>query len=148
MKKKIIFIFALLVMGATSLAPTMAFAETCGSLNSQRSSFFGLKSWYHYLECETEKDISAENFNSDRLAGSIWTIVLTVLSDLFFLAGLLAVILIAVSGFNFITSGGDVGKAQKAKKMLTGTIVGLVIVLLSQVIVNTILGMLNSGGGA
>ena len=101
-----------------------------------------MKSWYYYLECSDAKNVSPDNFKGDKLTTSVWKVVLTVLNDLFYLAGFLSVVLIIISGFNFITSGGDAGKAAQAKKMLVGTIVGLVIVLLAQIIVNTVLGMM------
>lgn len=123
-----------LMMGL-ALTPKVAMAESCGD-----ATFFGLKSWYAHLECENG-NIAQSNFEGDNLSKSIWTIVLTVLADLFFVAGLLAVVLIIVSGIQFITSGGDPGAAAKAKKSLTGTIVGLVICLLAHVIVNTIMNL-------
>lgn len=140
-----------LLIGAASLFPANAFAAKC----NKSTSFFGLKSWYSYLETTEGKsstgretcEISQKNFEGDKLVSSVWKIVLTVLNDLFFVAGLLAVILIAYSGFRYITSAGNPGAAEAAKKTLTGTIVGLVIVLLAQVIVNTILAMMNAGGG-
>lgn len=109
------------------------------------NSFFGLKAWYAYLDCEGT-EIAQSNFESTKIATTVWTVVLTVLNDLFFVAGILAVVLIIVSGVQFITSAGDPGAAAKAKKTLTGAIVGLVIVLLAQVIVNTILAIMNGTG--
>lgn len=53
-------------------------------------------------------------------------------------AGLIAVILIVISGIKFITSGGDPKQVEGAKQTLTYAIIGLVIVLLSFVIVNLI----------
>ncbi|MBQ3430797.1 hypothetical protein IJG20_01675 [Candidatus Saccharibacteria bacterium] len=149
MKKKFLGFVLALMIGVGALAPVPAFAVTCGTANGTTSKLFGLKSWYYYLDCTNGgKDVSSENFKGDKLATSVWTVVLTVLSDMFFLAGFLAIILIVVSGFNFITSAGDPGKATHAKSMLVGTIVGLLITVLAQVIVNTVLGMMNTGGGA
>ena len=127
--------------------------EQCG----ESGKFFGLKSWYYYLLCDKDSNykiigISESNFKgettnqdgttSNNMVTAIWIIVLTVLNDLFFLAGLLAVVLIIYSGIQYITSNGNPGAAAKAKKSLTGTIIGLVIVLVAQVLVNTILGLI------
>ena len=131
-----------------ALFPVQTYAQSCGSLNGDKAKLFGMKSWYYYLDCSSEKDIDQAQFSGDKLVPAVWKIVLTVLNDLFFLSGFLAVILIIYAGFNYITSAGDSGKAARATKMLTGTIVGLIIVVLAQVIVNTILGMMSSGGGA
>lgn len=54
------------------------------------------------------------------------------------MAALLAVVLIILSGIKLLTSGGDPDKVASAKRSLTFTIIGLVIVLLSFVIINVI----------
>lgn len=46
-------------------------------------------------------------------------------------AGAIALLLLVISGAMYITSAGDEGKVQNAKKIITGTIFGLIIVLLS-----------------
>jgi hypothetical protein len=45
------------------------------------------------------------------------------------IAGLAAVIIIIVSGFQFITAGGDAQKVASARSTLIGAIIGLVIIL-------------------
>lgn len=45
------------------------------------------------------------------------------------LAGVAAVFLIAFSGLKFLTSGGDPLKVESAKKTMTYTIIGLVLIL-------------------
>jgi type IV secretory pathway VirB2 component (pilin) len=54
------------------------------------------------------------------------------------LAALVAVVLIIISGIRLLTSGGDPLKVASAKRSLTFTIIGLVIVLLAFVIINLI----------
>jgi hypothetical protein len=53
--------------------------------------------------------------------------------------GIVAVIMIVVAGFKFITSSGDSAKLTSAKSTLMYALVGLVIVVLSQVIVRFVL---------
>ncbi len=53
-------------------------------------------------------------------------------------AGVLAVIAIVYSGLMYITSGGDPAKAETAKKNLVWAIIGIVIIALAFVIVNTV----------
>lgn len=148
MKKKVIGAILAILIGVGALFPAPAFAASpCKTDNS----FFGLKGWYHYLTCDTDKlgkeVVAAENFQKDKLVETIWTIGLTILADLMFVAGLVAVILIIVSGMQFILSAGDAGAAAKARKALTGAIVGLVITLLANVIVNTVLTIFTGDGG-
>jgi uncharacterized BrkB/YihY/UPF0761 family membrane protein len=55
------------------------------------------------------------------------------------LSALVAVILIVVAGYTFITSAGDAEKVEKAQKTLTAAIVGMIIVFLARVIVGFVL---------
>ena len=50
---------------------------------------------------------------------------------LLILAGIAALILIIISGFKFVTSGGDPKQAEGARKTLTWAIIGLFVILLS-----------------
>lgn len=43
--------------------------------------------------------------------------------------GIIAVIIILVGGFQWMTAGGDEGKVESAKKMMTAGVIGLVIIL-------------------
>ncbi len=54
------------------------------------------------------------------------------------LAGVVAVILITVSGIRLLLSGGDVMKVEKAKKSLTYSIIGFVIILASFFLLNAV----------
>lgn len=56
----------------------------------------------------------------------------------FVFAAAIAVILIIISGIKLLTSGGDQEKVASARRSLTYTIIGLVIILLSFVIINLI----------
>ena len=141
MKRLILFIaFALSFLFVAPAFTTPVFAaKGCGS----NSTFFGLKPWYASLETEEVDghcEIAASNFSEDQLFTTVWAIVLTVLTDLFFLSGLGAVLMVIYSGFRYITSAGNVGAATQAKNTLVGSIVGLVIILAAHIIVNVILG--------
>lgn len=58
--------------------------------------------------------------------------------------GGLSVLMIVIAGIMYITSGGDEGRVDTAKKWLTYAIIGLVVALLGWVIVKTVIGGLNS----
>lgn len=60
------------------------------------------------------------------------------------LLGLIAVIMIIVGGFKWMTAGGDEEKIESAKKLLTAAVIGLVIVLLAWAIVIFVAGALNN----
>jgi len=58
----------------------------------------------------------------------------------YFIAGIIAVIVIIVAGIMYTTSSGDTGRVSKAKNLLTYAIVGLIVVLLAFVITNIVIG--------
>ena len=59
--------------------------------------------------------------------------------------GLVAVIMIIMGGFSFMTSTGDATKVTKAKNTILYGVVGLVIALLAFAIVNFVLGEVFKG---
>jgi len=67
---------------------------------------------------------------------NVIAIIVNLLSGI---VGVVAVIMIVVSGFKYITSGGDSAKVSSAKGTLVYAIVGLVIVALAQFIVRFVL---------
>jgi len=76
----------------------------------------------------------------DESAGKkISKVISTIVSLLSVVVGVAAVIMIIVSGFKYITSGGDSNKVASAKTSLIYAIVGLVIVALAQFIVHFVL---------
>ncbi len=71
-------------------------------------------------------------------------IIQTALNWLLAFAGVVALFFILLSGFKFITSGGDAKQADSARKTLTYAILGLVLILLSFAIVNLIANITSS----
>jgi hypothetical protein len=65
--------------------------------------------------------------------------VKTVISLLSFVIGVVAVIMIIIGGFKYITSAGDAGKVTSAKNTILYAVIGLVVVALAQVIVRFVL---------
>lgn len=53
-------------------------------------------------------------------------------------AGIVAVILIIISGIKFLTSGGDPKQVEGARHTLTYAIIGLIVILFSFAIINLI----------
>ena len=138
MKQRFLSILALVLIGTASLFPASAFAAC------NKPKFFGLSPWYQHLELDESANcaVAQSNFADDQMIATVWKIILTILSDLFFVAGVLAVVYLIYTGIIFITSAGDPGAVTKAKRALVGTLTGLVIVLLAQVVVNTILSLI------
>lgn len=66
------------------------------------------------------------------------------LNLMYFVAGVVAIIVIIIAGIMYVSSSGDAGRVAKAKNLLTYSIVGLVIVLVAFVVTNFIIGRFNS----
>lgn len=64
-----------------------------------------------------------------------------------YLAGVVAVIMILVSGFKFMTSAGDAGKTASARSTLIYAMIGLAIAALAQFIVQFVLSTATKAGG-
>jgi len=58
----------------------------------------------------------------------------------YLLAGIIAVIVIIISGFKYVASGGDSGAVASAKNTLLYAIVGLVVVILAFTITQFVVG--------
>lgn len=63
-----------------------------------------------------------------------------VLSFVFVIAGIIAVIMILVASLQYITSTGDPQKTKKAKDTIIYALIGLVVAISASVIVNFVLG--------
>lgn len=57
-------------------------------------------------------------------------------------AGIAAVIILMVSGFRYITSGGDPAKAESAKHGIFNALIGIAVILLATSIISFVLGKL------
>ena len=81
-------------------------------------------------------------------AGRIQSIVTTVINIFSIVVGIVAVIMIIVGGFKYITSGGDSGNITSAKNTIVYAVIGLVVVALAQFIVQFVLTRVNQGAAA
>lgn len=70
---------------------------------------------------------------------SLETIIKNILNFLSAIIGIVAVIMVMVAGFKYITAGGDSGNVSSAKSTLTYAIVGLIIVAMAQFITQFVL---------
>jgi hypothetical protein len=70
---------------------------------------------------------------------SLTDVVGAVINILSVMAGVIAVIMILVAGFRYITSGGDSGKVSSAKGALIYAVVGLIVAAMAQAIVRFVL---------
>lgn len=62
------------------------------------------------------------------------------LNTVYWLAGVIAVIIIIVAGFMYVTSSGDAAKVVKAKNAIMYAVIGLIIIIFAYVITGFITG--------
>lgn len=65
--------------------------------------------------------------------------VINIINWVLGLLGIIAVIMVLVGGFQWMTAGGNEDKVEKSKKIISAAIVGLIIILLAWAIVNFVL---------
>lgn len=83
------------------------------------------------------------NCSDDAAASSGFSgIVKTVVNILSLIVGAASVIMLMIGGFRYIISGGDSNGIQGAKNTILYALVGLVVVLFSQIIVQFVIGQL------
>ena len=68
------------------------------------------------------------------------TLFTNILNLAYFIAGLVAVIVIIVAGIMYTSSGGDSGRVAIAKNALTYSLIGLVVVVSAFVLTNFVIG--------
>lgn len=86
-----------------------------------------------YLAALTANEAGVEKIDAN-------SVVNGVLNTVYFSAGIIAVIVIIVSGIFYSISQGDSSKIQRAKDGILYAVVGLVIVLLAFVLTNYVIG--------
>lgn len=121
--KMLIAGLAVAMAGVFMAAPAMAVTCPSGSLNAEATT---------YAQCNIPKEEEGKETN---LFKTIQTIINWVLAVL----GIVAVVMVIIGGFTYMTSQGDPGKTKKAKDTILYGIIGLIIALLAFAIVNFVL---------
>ena len=150
MKKKIIAgafvaiasVFALAAAPVQSVS-AIAVGEDCGSSSlSDEDKKAGLvccpkgtKKANKVAETYAKCNLDDDSQKSD-LMGTISVVINVIIG----IIGLVAVVVVILGGFQYMTSSGDSTKVKKAKDTILYGIVGLVIALLAYAIVNFVLG--------
>ncbi len=77
-------------------------------------------------------------FNDVATLDCVFPLIGTLIYWLLVFAGTVALVIIIISGLRFITSGGDAKSVETAKKSMTFALLGLLLVFLAFLILNTI----------
>jgi cytochrome bd-type quinol oxidase subunit 2 len=99
--------------------------------------------------CKGAKDLQVSSANADPStecaggtddpANKVNTLITQIINVFSVVVGIVAVIMIIIGGFKYITSGGDSGNVTGAKNTILYAIIGLIIVALAQFIVRFVL---------
>jgi hypothetical protein len=76
---------------------------------------------------------------STTFGGSFRSALRTIVNYFLFFLGIVATVMVIYGGFLYITSGGDESGAEKGKKILIYAAIGIIIILISFALVNTLL---------
>lgn len=126
MIKKFLLSFTLIIaaISVSSIANSQPTYAEC-------RNFLGLQSW----DCNVDPDsIDSQG----ELQSGIWLIATNILVDISIVAAYLVVGYVIYGGYQYTMSGGDPGKVANGKKTLAQAFIGLAIVMLANVILNSI----------
>jgi len=76
---------------------------------------------------------------------TVFDLVSNVMDWLLGLVGVLAVIGFVIAGVMYLTSAGDAEQAEKAKTVMSYSIIGLVVALIGLIVVNAVAGLTGAG---
>lgn len=147
MKRAMLYIVTVLLVGAGLFSGTAAHAAPTTTTKDCPGGWVLLfPPWYKGLKCDVTTDgtdaagkenITAQTVKIDDIK-QIWIIVMNIVQWLIVAGGYVSLYFIIWSGFKYITAAGDPQKVTAAKNTITNAVIGLVIVLASVAIVQTI----------
>lgn len=119
--KQTLIVFTLMIVGLTlvSFAPA-ALAQTTGLIKST----------------DNPSNISQATGG----ASSARQLVLTIVNYFLYFLGLIATLMVIYGGIMYVTAAGDSEAVDKGKKVIMYALIGIVIILLSFALVNSVLG--------
>jgi hypothetical protein len=126
-KYYLVAIATILTFGAPVLAPALVSADIKGSICEGVGAATG-----------------GSGCSSDTNNANLGSIAQKIVNILSIIVGVVAVIMIIIGGFRYITSGGESGNVSGAKNTLIYAIVGLIIVALAQFIVHFVINGVTS----
>ena len=127
-KKSLLSIIIILFLSISFTLPTFAYKGRGVRDSGACPNYLGLTSW----------DCGVEIKNEDTLKSGVWVIAANIATDITVITAYLILGYVAYGGYLYIFSGGEPGKVARGKKTLTQAFIGLAIVMLANVILNTI----------
>jgi hypothetical protein len=130
------FLFTLFL--AIELLPFFALAQTTGAVQSTDE------------RCKNFQTLFAVNKSLNIIGGSkvycsATELILAVISYALAISGTITILFLMIGGFLYITSAGNEEQSEKGRKILTNSVIGLVVIILSYSIVRIISATLSLG---
>lgn len=91
------------------------------------------------VSCETLRNVNPNDIGCAGSNGQVSKVIRLALQILSLAAGIIAVIMVIVSGLKYVTSQGDSNAISSAKNSLIYAIVGIVVVVFAQILVQFVL---------
>jgi hypothetical protein len=149
MKRILASVLVTLSIVLASIVP--AFAQTSPAPTSALDNFKSIGDSLGRGACLNLNTPNCSTISPDEKINATISLVINMFS---IVVGVVAVIMIIIGGFKYITSGGDSGNVTGAKNTILYAVIGLVVVALAQFIVRFVLeralstGTGGTGGGA
>ena len=92
-------------------------------------------------DTKKEAQTAVDDLSGGHVDGTnkVKTTIKDIINILLFLIGMIAVLMIVIAGFRFVTSNGDANTVSSAKNTIIYAVIGIVIAIMSYAIVNFIL---------
>lgn len=136
LRYKILVTLFSMVMLSPMIVPMQSFAATqCNNIGS------------HIAKGVSYTAGSSSNYtcgSGGSITSGISTLAVKVVNLFSIIVGIVSVIMIIYAGFRYVTSGGESNSISSAKNTLIYAIIGLVVVVLSQLIVHYVLNTATS----
>lgn len=97
--------------------------------------------------CTSPADCMTKGVNSTGGTGGqadLGTVIETITNVLMFIIGAVAVIMIVIGGFMYVTSQGDSSKTTSAKNTILYAVIGLIVALLAYAVVRFVVGQFSA----
>ncbi len=134
MKRLFVGVMVSITMLGAMLAPVLASPATAYAACDDKKPIMGITRWYRGL---VDSNCAVVVKNND-IGKFITMLVLNILQAGFAVAAYVTIFFIIKGGISYMTSTGSPDGMSKAKNTIKNAVVGLIIVLLSAGIVNTI----------
>lgn len=140
-KIKLLSLSILSLLAVPVLAPVTVLAVTNPDISN--STCTGANN----LAISSNAGVQCTNLDSGAQNGTsrVNEIIAQVINIMSVIVGAIAVVMIIIGGFRYVTSGGDSAKITSAKNTILYALIGLIIVALSQIVVKFVLTKATTG---